>query len=135
MEINAFGIVSYSGSNLFEDRHTILESYRNFFVEDPEKYDSVCTNLMFRLLHRATSELSFITLRFRDVYLINELQFEGCLEPGDSRTEEPFCYKIEASKDGSHWVPVVDYSSLKCYSLQQLYFPKLAARYIERCTR
>lgn len=129
-----FGAVSYSGSNLFGDRCIVLESYRNFFVEElpPKKYDKVCSSLVFRLLHRASMEPSFITLRFRDVYLVNELQFRGFPEPsGDFTTEEPFCYKIRASKDGSHWVTVVNYSTLKCYSLQQLYFPKLAVRYIE----
>ena len=75
-------------------------------------------------------------VHFGDVYLINELQFIGYPAPGEDRTEEPFCYKIEVSKDGSHWVTVVNYSSLKCYSIQQLFFPKLAARYIhvECCT-
>ena len=86
--------------------------------------------LAFTLLCKlAYGEVGVITLEFSDAYLINELKFNGYPDPSDETIQEPFCYKIELSKDGSHWATAVDYSHLKCYSLQQLYFPNVTARY------
>ena len=36
--------------------------------------------------------------------------------------------QIWVSKDGRQWVTVLDYSRLKCYSVQRLFFTKMAIR-------
>lgn len=73
---------------------------------------------------------------FQDLYLINELKFEGYPHSWPEEDEikpkvkEPFCYTVEMSKDLLQWVTVVDHSKCKCYATQQLYFPKQAARWV-----
>ena len=37
---------------------------------------------------------------------------------------------VDVSKDDLQWIRVIDYSFLKCYSTQQLYFPKQAVKYV-----
>ena len=36
--------------------------------------------------------------------------------------------QVLVSKDGDQWVLVLDYSRLKCFSTQRLFFPKMAIK-------
>ena len=79
----------------------------------------------------ASFEETSITVEFDEIYLINELKLEAwgvAVQPGKRR--DPFCYVVDVSKDDFQWIRVIDYSYLRCYSTQQLYFPKQAVKYV-----
>ncbi len=127
----------YAGGNLFASEGTCVRRYSNYEVKVlPEKFPEAkaITDLTFQLSIQAQAiqDPSTIVVQLDDLYLINELSLEGY--PGLGRWEEevkeqqPFCYRVEVAKENSKWVTVIDYSSLRCYSTQQLYFPKQAVR-------
>ena len=118
---------------MFEDSSTeLLETYNFHRQIHPDKvFSDVCSpcEFTFSLMCRASEAgYSAITFKFDDLYLLNELRLQA--ESGGSRCEvkEPFSYYVEVSKDEEKWVCVVNHSRCKCYALQQLYFPKQAAR-------
>ena len=100
----------------------------------PTEGDVTIVNLAFRTIVAPSFEETSITVEFDEIYLINELKLEGqhargvAVQPG--KTGVPFCYVVDVSKDEFQWIRVVDYSYLRCYSTQQLYFPKQAVRYV-----
>ena len=129
----------YVGGNLFEEDSTELMETHNFHrqIHPDRVFGEVCApcKYTFQLICRATEAgYSAITFKFNDLYLINELHIQA--ESGGQRCEvkEPFSYLVEVSKDGERWVCVTNHSRCKCYSLQQLYFPKQAARLAFICS-
>lgn len=123
------------GQNLFEDTCARLESVRNYTVDTlPTEGDVTVANLAFRSIVTASFEETSITVEFDEIYLINELKLEGqqargvAVQPG--KAGDPFCYVVDVSKDEFQWIRVIDYSYLRCYSTQQLYFPKQAVKYV-----
>lgn len=54
------------------------------------------------------------------------MEWEGCIT---DKIKNPYMYVLEVSKDGKEWQVVIDHSICKCYSTQELYFPRHAARY------
>ena len=125
----------FIGQNLFEDTCARLESVRNYTVDTlPTEGDVTIVKLTFRSIVTASFEETSITVEFDEIYLINELKLEGqqargvAMQPG--KTGDPFCYVVDVSKDDFQWIRVIDYSYLRCYSTQQLYFPKQAVKYV-----
>ena len=129
----------YTGQNLLEDSSTRLLSVMNYTVDElpNELLHETVVNLAFTSIGRASLEETSITIEFDEVYLINELRLEGCPSGMPTTTwkaGDPFCYMVDVSRDLYQWIRVLNYSNLKCYSMQQLYFPKQAVKYVV-CTR
>lgn len=112
-------------------------SVRNYTVDERpnelsnEMLHATIVDLVFTSIGRASLEETSIILEFDEVYLINELRLEG--RPSGMPTTtwkagDPFCYMVDVSRDLYQWIRVVDYSNLKCYSAQQLYFRKQAVK-------
>ena len=91
----------------------------------PTEGDVTIVNLTFRSMVTASFEETSITVEFDEIYLINELKLEAW-----GVAVHPFCYVVDVSKDDFQWIRVIDYSYLRCYSTQQLYFPKQAVKYV-----
>ena len=121
------------GGNLFKITSTELFETWNFHREiSPDKViGEFCPpfDFTFKLLCRAKDAgCSAIMFKFDDLYLINELRIKAESSGNKCEVKEPFSYLVEVSKDGEKWVGVVNHSRCKCYALQQLHFPKQAAR-------
>ena len=86
----------------------------------------VAAYLKFMVLSKPMNSDSIICFQFDDIYIINELWFDAWSL--DIITEDPFLYILQVSKDGFNWSTVIDHSNCKCYSVQQLYFPRHATR-------
>ena len=78
-------------------------------------------------------EPSYISFRFDNLYLINQLKLEGrplgSVQRAENKKEKPFCYRVEVSRNEMDWVQIVDHNKCKCYYTQELYFPKQAVRW------
>ena len=132
-------MLSFIAGNLFESSATDLMSYSNYLIEvvSDKSWDAKhITNLSFQLIDRAATTPSTIILQLNDLYLVNTLKLEGLpmvtSETLGTQVEEqrPFSYHIKVARDFPEWVTSIDYSNLRCYSKQQLFFPKQAVRWV-----
>jgi hypothetical protein len=130
--------------NLLKERGTKVTMVSNYQLEllpsgsssGARDWSCVC-DYLFSLSIPATRDPGHITVKFDDVYIVNELTFSGylpeeegmCLKDA-SRENSPFCYQVWVSRDGDQWTTILDYSRLKCYSVQKLLFRKMAIRYV-----
>ena len=118
--------------NLFAMRTTKLLTCDNYLLHIiPEKEGkwSCVSDFLFRLICLASQEPGCITVQFNSVYLINHIVFDGSPGPDDSDDDHtPFNYQVWISKDGHNWNTIVDYSGLKCCSMQRLFFSEVAVR-------
>ena len=70
-----------------------------------------------------------ITVALNNVYLLNNIEFEGFPEDRkDGFSNVKFSYIIEISRDGTTWSMLFDFSSYNCFGRQNLLFPKQAIR-------
>ncbi|CAI8052521.1 BTB/POZ domain-containing protein 9, partial [Geodia barretti] len=141
VEIATRGRTSTSGDNinLFEGGDPRLTTCYNYILDllpgRSEESATIC-DYSFSLTFSANVDPAHLTVRFDNVYLVNQIMFDGylpdvCKSPGDAdRDNSPFCYKMWVSRDGDLWTMVLDYSRLKCFSVQRLFFPKMAIRYV-----
>lgn len=136
--------------NLFDDRSTSLTDCTNFRVSiEPKMFGKIDVVLPrhqeFTLTSNAADTYSTITFKFDDVYVVNQVTFggwptvwedSGTYGMGTSdwayehEIRNPYLYILEVSKDGASWSAVIDHSICKCYCIQDLFFPRHAARYV-----
>lgn len=138
MLIHLTSYIPTAHDNLFADAATRIQDFENFLDKIHrdcfgEAFQGIPSDYLFHILSRATLRNTFVTLVFSNVYLINELKFVAYSDTwGEDRryeeVKEPYSFKVEVSKDELTWTTVTDHSMCKCYFIQQLYFPKQAAR-------
>ncbi|CAI8052524.1 BTB/POZ domain-containing protein 9, partial [Geodia barretti] len=139
VEIATRGRTTGDNINLFEGGDPRLTTCYNYILDllpgRSEESATIC-DYSFSLTFSANVDPAHLTVRFDNVYLVNQIMFDGylpdvCKSPGDAdRDNSPFCYKMWVSRDGDLWTMVLDYSRLKCFSVQRLFFPKMAIRYV-----
>ena len=126
--------------NLFTERGSKLLTYTNYLldiVSVPEKRGNwLCvSDLLFTLASSANNNPAYITVKFDDMYIVNHVMFEGYPDRSCTRNAEneqtPFCYQVWVSKDGDDWITIINYSRLKCYAKQRLFFAKMAIKYLK----
>ena len=143
MEIDCLATRGKTGGdlNLFSVSGTKLVKCANYLLDIlPEKADnwSYVSDFIFTLMSPASQDSTYITVKFDDIYIVNQITFEGYPADSDaacannaSRENSPFCYQVWVSRDGNHWVTILDYSRLKCYSVQRLFFTKMGIRIVQ----
>jgi hypothetical protein len=139
VEIATRGRTTGDNVNLFKVGDPRLTTCYNYVLDllpgRSEECATIC-DYSFSLTFSANVDPAHLTVRFDNVYLVNQITFDGylpdvCKSPGDAdRDNSPFCYKMWVSRDGDQWTMVLDYSRLKCFSVQRLFFPKMAIRYV-----
>jgi hypothetical protein len=123
--------------NLFQESGSKLLTCTNYLLDIvPEKGDnwSCVSDFLFSLACPANNNPACITVKFDDMYIVNQVTFDGYADRSCTRNAEnertPFCYQVWVSTDGNQWITILDYSRLKCYARQRLFFAKMAIRYL-----
>lgn len=88
--------------NLFTERGTKLLTCTNYLLDIlPEKEDtwSCVSDFLFNLTGSAADDPAYITVKFDDMYIVNQITFTGYSDPTYSsdvgREHSPFCYQVE----------------------------------------
>ena len=87
--------------NLFEKSGTKLLTCTNYLLDIvPEKGDnwSCVSDFLFMLASSANNNPAYITVKFDDMYIVNQVTFDGYPDPSCTRNAEnertPFCYQV-----------------------------------------
>ena len=87
--------------NLFKEAGTKLLSCTNYLLDLlPDKTDnwSCVYDFTFALTGPASEAPAYLTVKFDDVYIVNQLTFSGYSTMGGSteasRDNSPFCYQV-----------------------------------------
>ena len=88
--------------NLFKETETKLLTCTNYLLDlPPDKIGddwSCVADLLFILALSAAQDPAYITVRFDDVYIVNQISFNGYSDvthsADDTSRESPFCYQV-----------------------------------------
>ena len=93
----------FSGENLnlFKESGTKLLTCTNYLLDIvPEKGDdwSCVADFLFNLAGSASEDPAYITVKFDDMYIVNQISFDGYSDPtcasDADREHTPFCYQV-----------------------------------------
>ena len=123
---------------MFEDKFSFVSCENLEKTIHPHFYskesDFAPAHYRFMLEFRPSKEKTSLIVEFKEILIINRMSFNVYkLVYGSQKTNQPFSYQVHVSRDPlvcDKWITIAVYSTYKCYSEQQLFFPKQAAQYV-----
>ena len=103
--------------NMFKESGTKLLTCTNYLLDIvPEKGDnwSCVSDFLFTLASSANDNPACITVKFDDIYIVNQVTFIGYCDPSRTENERtPFCYQVRG--------PTLTYMTLYMYIQYSMY--------------